>query len=50
MKIRIKLKSDAMAEIERVLSVSGEEITGIDLKKGITNRSFYSAVAANGTL
>ena len=30
-----------MAEIERVLSVSGEEITGIEvLKKGMTNRSF----------
>ena len=29
------------AEIERVLSVSGEEITGIEvLKKGMTNRSF----------
>ena len=36
-----QLKSDAMAEIERVLSVSGEEITGIEvLKKGMTNRSF----------
>lgn len=30
-----------MAEIERVLSVSGKEITGIEvLKKGMTNRSF----------
>lgn len=46
-----QLKSDAMAEIERVLSVSGEEITGIEvLKKGMTNRSFYSAVAAGGIL
>lgn len=28
-----QLKSDAMAEIERVLSVSGEEITGIEVLK-----------------
>ena len=28
-----QLKSDAMAEIERVLSVSGEEITGIEVRR-----------------
>ena len=36
-----QLKSDAITEIERALSVSKEEITGIEvLKKGMTNRSF----------
>ncbi len=47
MRISDQLKSDAMAEIERVLSVSGEEITGIEvLKKGMTKPFvFYSAVA-----
>ncbi len=36
-----QLQSDAITEIEKVLRVSREEITGIEvLKKGMTNRSF----------
>lgn len=51
MKIQDQLKSDAMAEIERVLSVSGEEITGIEvLKKGMTNRSFLFRCRGGGIL
>ena len=35
-----QLKSDAMAEIERVLSVSGEEITGIELPEKGNDKPF----------